>query len=281
MDTTIKTSKNHRACLPPFSRYKSKGPYRGVNGRLLINLLGDWGGSTRKTFLYARYLLAVHHATLPPSGMDVDHIDNNAFNDTIPNLQWLPHIENIRKGKEGPCLVRLSCPHCSRVFVVDKRNSHLSKRGQAASYCSRSCSFHSSKYRGLVQEYTLLNSRPSTDERVVAFEDWEKFSIPITSCNLHLYCTNGKNTSLTGIGDIAVCRVCEQDFETRHSGQSCCSTSCARSLPQPKKVTDEDVKSAVLRILSGVSNWCSEGKRHGVSDSALRKRARYLGLLKK
>jgi hypothetical protein len=279
METNIRTSTKHRACLPPYSQYKSKGPYRGNNGRLLINLLGNWEKDTRKTFLYARYLLAVHDAKLPDPGMDVDHIDNNAFNDTLANLQWLPHVENIKKSNRKPCQVQFKCPHCSLIFVVNKRNSHLSKRGQCATYCSRECAYYSRNYQDFVQEYTILTKTPPLKGSAIAFEEWEKFSLPITSKNIHNYCTNGKNTSLSDKGETRTCKACRQPFKVKHRNQTCCSFSCARTRTQPKKVSDAEVLEAVLLILKKESSWTTEGKKLGVSDSALRKRAKTLNLI--
>ena len=73
---------------------------------------------------------------------EVDHIDNNALNDDINNLQLLSAKENRKKQSlnSSHVNVKLKCPMCGKVFVRIKGITHLTK-GRKTNYttCSRSC----------------------------------------------------------------------------------------------------------------------------------------------
>ena len=49
---------------------------------------------------YHSFLYAWHNGEVP-KGYDVDHIDGDTLNNSLENLQILPHTENIRKRSKG------------------------------------------------------------------------------------------------------------------------------------------------------------------------------------
>ena len=52
--------------------------------------------SEKKNF-YIHRLIALHYIANPENKTDVDHINNNRFDNTLTNLQWLTHQENLDK----------------------------------------------------------------------------------------------------------------------------------------------------------------------------------------
>lgn len=91
---------------------------------------------------------------------------------------------------------------------------------------------------------------------------------------------SGKNTSIPCTGGQAACRRCHHSFRVVHRGQVFCSRGCAqKGCTQEKKVPDHLIEAASYRVLGKVSTWVAEGRALGVSDNAVRKRAKRMGLL--
>jgi hypothetical protein len=219
-----------RCCLPPYQDYRSSGPYlRPDQGnRLFINLLGDWGKYKTKTMLYARYLLTVHLGRTLPDGYDVDHIDGNPYNDTTPNLQALPHCNNLSKSKKDPRTlflqkkVSMVCPHCSTPFIKRKGDTHLTKGGNST-FCSRECSYHSKKYIGVHQEYTVLEME--TPDITIKTDPWEEKSSP---------CTQGRKR-IVPLRYSLTCSSCEKAFLSSNRRTKDCSKDCEDARKDRKK----------------------------------------------
>lgn len=113
-------------------------------GRRYANLVSiQYGKSVRKTISYARYLMSVKLGRFLTDDEHVDHIDNNKLNDDINNLQILSLADNNRKeaSRHGVSMVRLKCPNCNKIFVKQKRQTHLKKpNAMNCTCCNRSCS---------------------------------------------------------------------------------------------------------------------------------------------
>lgn len=98
-----------KQCKPPFSRYKISrngiviGPRynrpikQHVNncGYAVVNLIKD--GSNRHTTITVSRLLALAWLPNPDNLSDVDHIDDNRLNNSLDNLQWCSHRDNLVK----------------------------------------------------------------------------------------------------------------------------------------------------------------------------------------
>lgn len=75
----------------------------------------------------ARLYYAMYHGSVPVE-LDVDHVDGNAFNNTIENLQLLTHRENItKKFLDNPELLgeyRCYCAHARDCKLKKYLDSH-------------------------------------------------------------------------------------------------------------------------------------------------------------
>jgi len=92
------------------------------------------------TTSYARYLMSVHLGRYLEDHEHVDHINDIKSDDRIDNLQILTVLENNYKSAPPKTIVSLQCPFCKKEFKRQKRQTHLSKPNNKATYCSRSCS---------------------------------------------------------------------------------------------------------------------------------------------
>lgn len=69
-----------------------------------------------------------------------NHIDGNKKNNSIDNLEVMDIQSHARlHGSVGVSMVEVKCPECGIRFIIERRSSHLSKKGNYTT-CSRSCS---------------------------------------------------------------------------------------------------------------------------------------------
>ena len=86
-----------------------------------------------------RIIMENHLGRLLNSNEVVHHKDENKKNNDISNLEVLSDIEHVRLHSSiGRTYVRLCCPECKRIFVIEKRKSFLSKRHKYTC-CSMTC----------------------------------------------------------------------------------------------------------------------------------------------
>ena len=156
-------------------RMVGKKPYDGYwiyspvinssSGRRIMVLVSRRDGS-KTSLSYARYLMSVSVGRILTDKEFVDHIDENKLNDQISNLQILTQSENNRKHRKcagiKPIRFKFRCPICREIFVRDRRQSHLGKKGFFTA-CSRSCS---GKARALLGHGFVVNF----DDNVLGIE---------------------------------------------------------------------------------------------------------------
>lgn len=119
------------------------GPYvRMVDARKIVVI--HYIDGTTKTTSYARHIYEQHHNIELDSNVDVDHINGDASDDRIENLQLLSRSDNVLKQYKDSGNYRLlyifECPVCEtktqKEFNQVKHNWNLGKSGP---FCSRKC----------------------------------------------------------------------------------------------------------------------------------------------
>lgn len=98
-----------KACPAPYSRYKISKSGIVIGSRLkrpikqhinncnyiVFNLKKD--GSNKKTTVTLSRLLALTWLPNPDNLSDVDHVDNDRLNNSLSNLRWVSHRDNLVK----------------------------------------------------------------------------------------------------------------------------------------------------------------------------------------
>ena len=76
---------------------------------------------------------------MPADDEHVHHKNGDKLDNRFENLEKVTHTEHRARHNKGPAMVTLVCPTCDTMFDRERRQTHLSKPGQKATYCSRSC----------------------------------------------------------------------------------------------------------------------------------------------
>lgn len=69
-----------------------------VDGRGYLNV-GLTGTDGKRKHINVHRLVALTHVDNPENHPVVHHVDNNKFNNSVSNLQWCSHAENLRQRK--------------------------------------------------------------------------------------------------------------------------------------------------------------------------------------
>jgi hypothetical protein len=81
----------------------------------------------------------------------VHHIDENKKNNLISNLEIKDKKQHIKDHRTiGRIYVKIKCPVCDKIFIKEKRNTHLKLKNKKWTVCSRSCN-------GLLSRKNQLN----------------------------------------------------------------------------------------------------------------------------
>lgn len=86
---------------------------------------------------------------IPNDNQVIHHKDGNKHNNNIENLELMDRVEHIslhNKRRETKFLL-CKCPICGKAFIREKRLSHIYKKNQIASYCSKHCSYKANTLR--------------------------------------------------------------------------------------------------------------------------------------
>ena len=119
------------------------------------------GFKYRGKYCYEHHLVYWENfGILPNENQIIHHKDKNKHNNDISNLELIDESEHLKRhGNEVlQKLVLLKCPWCSKLFVRDKRHTHIGKNSvnQSCTCCCRHCSgkFSSLKINNL-EEYNM------------------------------------------------------------------------------------------------------------------------------
>lgn len=123
-------------------KYKSAYLVHHKDNRKRVYLVGYDG--SRKGMSYACYLWEGYNNQQVPSGMQVDHINNDKTDDRLENLQLLTPQENVKKyvdneKDEGRIVeyVKKTCPICGKEFNFLRRNRNIRPNPS----CSKECGY--------------------------------------------------------------------------------------------------------------------------------------------
>ena len=290
---------NYRKCLAPFEHYRSRGPYlhtgEGRNHVLLQLLPGleatDTALAKSIAMAYSRYLVCVKEGRRLSITEHVDHVDEDRTHDMVANLQILGQSENSRKAHANDYLggftrnrttYRFTCLHCLTVFQKKRGQSHLGKGGHAT-YCSKTCAAHAGEHMGEPQKYEpvpqseLQVKKMATVEPKNLAEDWDAYSAFLAP----------EYQVMRSKGKMYRCARCGKSFrgqrkkEYVESDTVFCSKPCASKDRGSRIPSASVVKGIVARIVAKKTTWTAAGREYGVSDNAVRKWAKMLGLMPK
>ncbi|VTZ96705.1 hypothetical protein LRHP344_02760 [Lacticaseibacillus rhamnosus] len=133
-----------KACPEPYSRYKIsqngmvigsrlKRPIKQhINncGYIVFNLTKD--GSNAKTTVTLSRLLALTWLPNPDNLSDVDHIDNDRLNNSLSNLRWVSHRDNLVKDHRRQLMRRANGRPVRKVYDDDTFDEVYSSIKEAA-----------------------------------------------------------------------------------------------------------------------------------------------------
>jgi hypothetical protein len=112
--------------------------------------------------LLHRIVMENHLGRLLEPDEDVHHIDEDPYNNSVGNLEVVPHKEHASQHAKsrGRLMVDLCCPWCGEIFSRTKSQSFLNK-GSEFTCCSPSC-------RGKLSKEVQLNGRTSRVEDAIS-----------------------------------------------------------------------------------------------------------------
>ena len=120
--------------------YKVYGPYNRRDGRMHVIVKYDDG--TRRTVSYPRWIMERHLGRRLEDNEEVDHIDQNRFNNSIDNLEIVTREENGRRymAQFPKEIGEYVCPQCGEKFKKDAAEvRHNKKQGKAGPFCGKPC----------------------------------------------------------------------------------------------------------------------------------------------
>lgn len=86
------------------------------------------------------YVWWTHTGEVVQKGFHIHHIDGNPENNMFENLEKLSASNHSRlHATKGISKVTLICPNCNSEFTRSKNQTHLIKKKQLRTFCSRSC----------------------------------------------------------------------------------------------------------------------------------------------
>lgn len=119
---------------------KIYGPYKnGGRLRVIIRFLDN----SQKTVSYPKFILQEYLGRFIEGPETVDHIDGDATNNSINNLQILDRTAHANLDAVRVDEIEFVCGVCNKKFKLSGRKLHDAKRnrkrGSVGPFCGRSC----------------------------------------------------------------------------------------------------------------------------------------------
>ena len=116
-----------------------------------------------------RIVMENHLCRLLNSNEIVHHKDGNKKNNHISNLEIMTNSEHSKMHSSiGRTMIVLKCPWCKKVFVKEKRQTHLLKGGEYTT-CSKQC-------RGKFSMYVHVYGKTIEVEQAISGNTLESFN---------------------------------------------------------------------------------------------------------
>ena len=237
-------------------------------------------GGKNSTVSYARYLYAVHLGRYLTSTENVDHINGNKLDDFLENLQLVTKKENnlkyVIESNSSRLMAELKCPNCSKTFIKPYNQTHYAKKGFSTS-CSRKCSGEAqAKYtkdqlkelgeQQILRKYRREHNFEKSINPALKVESFcTKCDLPERSCICKRLLNN-------------FCKECNAKLKWKGTTGLC--STCSNKAPKYSvRKVERPSRVELIRMLETKISWREIGRRHNVSDNAVRKWAKSYGII--
>jgi hypothetical protein len=132
---------------------KIRGPYKGKDGRLRVNLV--FSDKTETVMSYPKYLMEIYLNRHLTKDETVDHIDGDPLNNDISNLRILLRGEHCKNDTIRNEDIITTCLYCGKEFTIPgnklhNRSRNRNDRNSSGYFCSKECS---GKYGSEIQNH--------------------------------------------------------------------------------------------------------------------------------
>lgn len=253
------------------------GPYtRKDNGRKQLVIIKEDG--SHSSISYPKWLMEQFLGRKLEDWETVDHIDRDFTNDSLDNLRVINKKEHISDDVKRVKKIKFNCVFCGMPGERSPKDwDNNIKKGKSGPFCSKSCV---GKYKRLLQLNKIQKiNPPELCEREYFYvekeipknnytpEDYKRFDEIKSRVFRHPIIKKPKTIKSKKQKNINYCS-CGSKIDDR-------STSCKSCIEKPKKFS---ISKEELETLIQTKPYTEIGKMFGVSDNAIKKRAKRLGI---
>ena len=113
----------------------------------------------RGKYAYEHHIIWWKHlGSLLVDGYEIHHINGNHRDNRIENLKCMSSSEHssLHGSRKPRNRVILKCPGCGKIFIKDRRHTHLSKKRNKVTCCSRPCT---GRWKKIKEDIIEMNKR--------------------------------------------------------------------------------------------------------------------------